>query len=155
MFGYDIFISYARADAEVYAALLEAKLEAAGFAVFRDKQEIGAGDRLNATLTRAIRRSKRFLLLDTAAARQSQWVARELGAFLRAKNEGLIRIRLGDATESDPWPFVQEQSFASETPLGVVATPDHVAQAVMAMIEADQVTGQDLVVDGGLNVKYP
>ena len=49
----------------------------------------------------------------------------------------------------------QEQSFASETPLGVVATPDHVAQAVMAMIEADQVTGQDLVVDGGLNVKYP
>ena len=49
----------------------------------------------------------------------------------------------------------QEQSFASETPLGVVATPDHVAQAVMAMIEADQVTGQDLVDDGGLNMKYP
>ena len=25
----------------------------------------------------------------------------------------------------------------------------------MAMIAADQVTGHDLVVDGGLNVKYP
>ena len=47
-----------------------------------------------------------------------------------------------------------EASFAASTPLGVIATPDHVAQAVMAFVENDLVTGQDLVVDGGKNVKY-
>ena len=47
-----------------------------------------------------------------------------------------------------------EASFVASTPLGVIATPDHVAQAVMAFVENDLVTGQDLVVDGGKNVKY-
>jgi 3-oxoacyl-[acyl-carrier protein] reductase len=61
-----------------------------------------------------------------------------------------FRSRFGD----EAW-AAQEDLFIAETPLGVVATPDHVAQAVMAMIAADQVTGQDLIVDGGLNVKYP
>jgi 3-oxoacyl-[acyl-carrier protein] reductase len=61
-----------------------------------------------------------------------------------------FRQRFGD----EAW-AAQEEQFVAETPLGVVATPDHVAQAVMAMIAADQVTGQDLVVDGGLNIKYP
>ncbi len=61
-----------------------------------------------------------------------------------------FRQRFGD----EAW-AAQESAFALETPLGVVATPDHVAQAVMALIEADHVTGQDLVVDGGLNIKYP
>ena len=40
IFGYDIFISYARNDADKYAELLETRLEAAGFATFRDKREI-------------------------------------------------------------------------------------------------------------------
>lgn len=47
-----------------------------------------------------------------------------------------------------------ETSFAASTPLGVIANPDNVAQAVMGFIENDLVTGQDLVVDGGKNVKY-
>jgi len=47
-----------------------------------------------------------------------------------------------------------EASFVASTPLGVIATPDHVAQAVMAFVENDLVTGQDVVVDGGKNVKY-
>jgi 3-oxoacyl-[acyl-carrier protein] reductase len=47
-----------------------------------------------------------------------------------------------------------EASFASTTPLGVIATPDHVAIAVLAFIENDLVTGQDVVVDGGRNVRY-
>src|ERR1700694_512658 len=47
-----------------------------------------------------------------------------------------------------------EASFVASTPLGVITTPDHVAQAVMAFVENDLVTGQDVVVDGGKNVKY-
>ena len=48
----------------------------------------------------------------------------------------------------------QEASLAATTPLLAIATPDHVAQAVMAFVENDMVTGQDLVVDGGKMINY-
>jgi 3-oxoacyl-[acyl-carrier protein] reductase len=60
-----------------------------------------------------------------------------------------FRSRFGDEASDE-----LETSFAAGTPLGVIANPDHVAQAVMALVENDLVTGQDLVVDGGKNVKY-
>jgi len=47
-----------------------------------------------------------------------------------------------------------ESSTADGTPLKAIPTPDHVAQAVMAFVENDLVTGQDLVVDGGRMVLY-
>src|SRR5579859_2079970 len=46
----------------------------------------------------------------------------------------------------------QETTVAHATPLRAVATPDNVAQAIMAFLETDIVTGQDLVVDGGMNI---
>ena len=49
---------------------------------------------------------------------------------------------------------VQEESFANTTPLKRIAGPDDVAQAILALIENDLVTGQDLVVDGGKNIQY-
>jgi len=48
----------------------------------------------------------------------------------------------------------QETSITATTPLHAVATPDHVAQAVMAFVENDMLTGQDVVVDGGKNILY-
>jgi 3-oxoacyl-[acyl-carrier protein] reductase len=60
-----------------------------------------------------------------------------------------FRQRFGDESAD-----AQEASFASTTPLGVIASADHVAQAVMAFIENDAITGQDVVVDGGKNITY-
>jgi 3-oxoacyl-[acyl-carrier protein] reductase len=60
-----------------------------------------------------------------------------------------FRSRFGDEANKE-----LETSFATSTPLGVIASADHVAQAVMAFVENDLLTGQDLVVDGGKNVKY-
>jgi 3-oxoacyl-[acyl-carrier protein] reductase len=48
----------------------------------------------------------------------------------------------------------QEASFAATTPLATIATADDVALAVMAFIENDAITGQDVVVDGGKSVGY-
>ena len=48
----------------------------------------------------------------------------------------------------------QATSTTASTPLNAVATTDHVAQAVMALVENDMLTGQDLVVDGGKNIQY-
>lgn len=48
----------------------------------------------------------------------------------------------------------QEEAFAKATPLQRVASPDDVAQAVVALLQSDGITGQDLVVDGGKNILY-
>jgi 3-oxoacyl-[acyl-carrier protein] reductase len=48
----------------------------------------------------------------------------------------------------------QEESFAKATPLQRIASPDDVAHAVLALLENDVITGQDLVVDGGKNILY-
>ena len=53
-----------------------------------------------------------------------------------------------------PSAAAQEEAFAKATPLRKIATPDDVAQAVIALLENDIVTGQDLVIDGGKNVLY-
>src|SRR5229473_919566 len=60
-----------------------------------------------------------------------------------------FRQRFGDDASSS-----LESSTAESTPLKAVATPDHVAQAVMAFVENDLITGQDVVVDGGTMVKF-
>ena len=60
-----------------------------------------------------------------------------------------FRSRFGDAAAD-----AQEETFAKATPLRKIATPDDVARAVIALLENDAMTGQDLVVDGGKNVLY-
>jgi len=67
---------------------------------------------------------------------------------------GLVSTRWFRQRFGDDAAEAQETAFASTTPLGVIAGPDHVAQAVMAFVENDVVTGQDVVVDGGKNIGY-
>jgi 3-oxoacyl-[acyl-carrier protein] reductase len=59
-------------------------------------------------------------------------------------------LRQFDAAAADS----QATSITVTTPLNAVATADHVAQAVMAFVENDMLTGQDVVVDGGKNILY-
>jgi NAD(P)-dependent dehydrogenase (short-subunit alcohol dehydrogenase family) len=59
-------------------------------------------------------------------------------------------LRQFDAEAAD----AQATSISASTPLKGVATADHVAQAVMALVENDMLTGQDVVVDGGKNILY-
>src|SRR4029077_525137 len=67
---------------------------------------------------------------------------------------GLVSTRWFRKRFGDEAAEAQETTFAATTPLGVIAGPDHVAQAVMAFVENDVVTGQDVVVDGGKNIGY-
>ncbi len=57
-----------------------------------------------------------------------------------------LRQGLGPAFEP------MKQRTASQTPLGRVATSADVAQAILGFVEADFVTGQTLIVDGGANL---
>ena len=73
---------------------------------------------------------------------------------VNAVNPGLVSSRWFRQPFGDEAATTQEAAMASRTPLKAVATPAQVAQAVMGFIRSDIVTGQHLVVDGGLNVTY-
>ncbi len=60
-----------------------------------------------------------------------------------------FRKRFGDDATA-----ALESSTAEGTPLRAIAAPDNVALAVMAFVENDLITGQDIVVDGGRMVEY-
>ena len=67
---------------------------------------------------------------------------------------GLVSTRWFSSRFGDDAAAAQEETFANATPLRRIATPDDIAQAVVALLENDLVTGQDLVVDGGKNILY-
>lgn len=67
---------------------------------------------------------------------------------------GLVSSRWFRQRFGDDATVALESSTAESTPLKAVAAPDHVAQAVMAFIENDLLTGQDVVVDGGRMISY-
>jgi 3-oxoacyl-[acyl-carrier protein] reductase len=67
---------------------------------------------------------------------------------------GLVSTRWFRQHFGDEAADAQETSFAATTPIGAIANADHVALAVMSLLENDAITGQDVVVDGGKNIAY-
>jgi NAD(P)-dependent dehydrogenase (short-subunit alcohol dehydrogenase family) len=67
---------------------------------------------------------------------------------------GLVATRWFRQKYGEDAAQAQEQFMAEHTPLGEVATAEHVAQAVMGFLGMDLVTGENLIVDGGVHVGY-
>src|SRR5690349_9406554 len=67
---------------------------------------------------------------------------------------GLVSTRWFSRNFGEDAAAAQEETFAKATPLRKIATPDDVAHAVVALLENDLITGQDLVIDGGKNILY-
>src|SRR2546421_5184003 len=67
---------------------------------------------------------------------------------------GLVSTRWFSRNFGQDAAAAQEATFAKSTPLQKIASPDDVAQAIVALLESDVITGQDVVVDGGKNVAY-
>ncbi len=67
---------------------------------------------------------------------------------------GLVATRWFRRSFGEERTAQQEHAVASTTPLQGVATPEHVAQAVMGFLAADFVTGEPVVVDGGRYASY-
>src|SRR5262245_7053594 len=85
IFGYDIFISYARSDASRYAAALKRDLEQRGFRCFLDKVDFPAGSELRAGLERDLARSQAAVVVASPAGRASQYVALEVATYRRRR----------------------------------------------------------------------
>ena len=67
---------------------------------------------------------------------------------------GLVSTQWFSRSFGEDAAAAQEEAFARTTPLRRIATPDDVARAVIALLENDLITGQDLVIDGGKNITY-
>jgi len=67
---------------------------------------------------------------------------------------GWVASRWYSSRFGDEAAAAQEAAFAKQTPIKKIATPDDVARAVIALLENDLITGQDLVIDGGKNILY-
>jgi len=65
---------------------------------------------------------------------------------------GIVSTRWARLRRGQDWAEQMETHIGEVTPLHRVAVADDVADAVAALIAADFVTGQDLVVDGGKSV---
>lgn len=86
----------------------------------------------------------------------THWLAMALAPEVRvnAVNPGLVATRWFRQPYGDDAAMAQETAVAARTPLRKVATPEEVSQAVMGLVMADAVTGQHLVVDGGVSIGY-
>jgi hypothetical protein len=88
---YDVFISYARADAEQVRRLAE-NLHNAGLHVFLDEWEIGPGDVVVHHLDAAILNSRNGVLCVTPTALSRPWVQEEYAALLTRAVEKKLRL---------------------------------------------------------------
>lgn len=96
LFGYDGFISHARADGRAYAIALWAALEQLGWTICFDREDFHAGDPLQSTLRRTVRSSRCLILLDTPRARASPWVQAEVEEAAAARRP-IVPVQQADA----------------------------------------------------------
>lgn len=67
---------------------------------------------------------------------------------------GEVATRWSIIAKGEEYAQASQAETSARTPLRGVAQPAHVAQAVMGLIWSEFVTGQDVIVDGGLSVTY-
>src|SRR4051812_28228609 len=101
----DIFISYSRHDGSTYAVGLANELTGRGFSCFFDRLGTDADRNLPATLVEKITRSRMLVVVGTAAARDSLFVAQEIEFFVRARGSSrIVPIHFEAPQGHGPWP---------------------------------------------------
>jgi DNA/RNA endonuclease G (NUC1) len=112
----DVFLSYARADQAVSAALCKL-LEAEGWDVWYD-QELRAGTRWETYLLDVLREAKVVVVVWSASALASRWVAREARVALDAGK--LVPLVIDDSMPVAPFDAVEAALLR-----GWTGDPDH------------------------------
>jgi WD40 repeat protein len=113
--GYDFFISYSRRDGSRYAQALEEQLRGLDYSCFLDRREVSGGSELTPTLERALRRSRALVVIGTAGALSSSFVALEIARFptLRRKKP-VIPIDVAGIRLQALWPGFADRVWLEE-----------------------------------------
>ncbi len=139
LFGDDVFISYARADATNYALGLANELGRREISCFLDQWGTPPGDKLPEPLLQALRKSTMFVLVGTEKAAGSEAVRNEVQEFKRT-GRPIIPISIGGALERAAWfPLIRGLSLARESAAAVqTATPS--PEVVSRIVNAEGFT---------------
>lgn len=114
--GYDIFISYTRADAQEYAGKLFEQLSSLDYSCFIDKKEVPGGRSLNSSLKAALRGSKTLILIGTERALEREYVQLEFAEFSKTTRP-IIPINVASALASpkrlstQPWNVIKDRDL--------------------------------------------
>jgi hypothetical protein len=133
LFRYDIFISYARRDGKGYALKLKEQLTRLDFSCFLDYDELPAGNSLNRTLKRAVKRSATIIVVGTEGALKSRYVELEVDEFART-GRAIIPIDFEGTLVDAPWEVVKERDL-----VWVDETKDALAKNIPSPPVADAV----------------
>ena len=110
LFRYDVFISYARRDGKEYALKLRDQLKALDFSCFLDYDELPAGNSLNKTLKKAIRKSAILVVVGTERAIKSRYVELEIAEFSKT-TRAIIPIDIAGTLADPPWSVIKERDI--------------------------------------------
>ena len=112
LFGYDVFISYARSDSTIYARALRDRLKKK-YKVFLDEEEISAGQFLNKRINRALEQSSVLIPVISENAAQSEYVDFEINKF-RALQRTIAPISVGEEIRHPHWQHIQQYRWIDE-----------------------------------------
>ena len=114
---YDVFISYAQADAE-WARLLGEALSAHGVRVFSDFSEASfhPGENFRRKFEQALQESEYVVVVVSEGSANSSWVAFELGAALGMGKEVVPIISKGVRNEDLSGPIKLRKSLEKNEP---------------------------------------
>jgi WD40 repeat protein len=104
LFGYDVFLSYARQDASSYAQALSRALIAEDLTCFLDRRDAPAGEPLEEVLRTALSKSQMLVVVVSKAALGSRYVSEEVSYFAeRRPNRRIVFIDVDGALGESPW----------------------------------------------------
>jgi hypothetical protein len=102
LFGFDMFISFARRDGTLYAANLAKELAARGFSCSVDLFQ-SAGGQVVSKIFRPIRQSRAMVIIATPSAAASHYVAAQIEEFTKLKRGLLFVIDIDGVARSAVW----------------------------------------------------
>lgn len=131
----DIFVSYSRGDASIYADGLADALVRSGFTVFIDRLGTEANEKIPASLLAKLHGSSMLVLVGSPAAARSVFVGQEVAEFDRRRgSDRIVPIDFEGALPRAAW-YAGVEGIAMEAePLAALETGD-VSPRVVARIE--------------------
>jgi WD40 repeat protein len=131
LFGRDIFISYSRYDAKIYAQKLNNRLTGT-YSCYLDQKALPRGEKLPRAIRRNLRRCSMLVLVGTKGAIDSQFVKIEISKFLRT-GRTIVPLNVNGQLSAAPW------REAPWTSLEKVFQSDESKEAIEANTPSDSV----------------
>ena len=89
-----------------------------------------------------------YAVSKAGVVQMTRALARTLAPEIRVNG-----VAPGTVLLPDGWDEAADERLRSTTPLGRHGSPDDVARAMLYLLDADFVTGETIVVDGGRHVR--